>query len=294
MSRSDSLIESKSLRESVINRTDVLDKVKALATLPDDLHISVEMAATYYEVSPKAIESLIFDNKKELESDGMAVLVGERLSSFKEDCQISSRASSFTIVPRRAILRIGMLLRDSVIAQRVREYLLNVEQIARTEATEVIKKALSQPSWGKIQSNIKAKRALFMLVGVSKESAIAHALTHEESESGVDLAAFKREVRTDDTEKTYTPTDIGKLMTEKLSLPKTISAIKVNASLEQAGLQVKNITGEWELAGKGKPYAKLMPMAIHGKLANSIQNEITLEKFAIRWRESVLEIITVA
>ena len=294
MSKSDSLIESKSLRESVIDRTDVLEKVKALTMLPDDLHVSIEQSAEYYEVGKEAINSLIKDNREELESDGLRLLRGEELMSFKDMGVIGKKSSSFTIIPRQAILRIGMLLRDSQVARSVRDYLLNVEDIARKEAPRVIEKAISQPSWRKIQSNIKAKRDLFMLVGVSKESAIAHALTHEELASSVDLAAFKREVRTDDTEKTYTPTDIGKLMTEKLSLPNTISAIKVNSLLEQAGLQVKNIKGEWELADKGKPYAKLIPMAIHGKLANLTEKGITLEKFAIRWRESVLGIITVA
>lgn len=50
MSISDSLIESKSLRESVIVRTDVLDKVKELMMLPDGIHTSMEMTADYYAV----------------------------------------------------------------------------------------------------------------------------------------------------------------------------------------------------------------------------------------------------
>lgn len=224
MFKSDALIESKLLRESVIDRTDALDRVKALAMLPDDLHVSVEMAGNYYEVSPKTIESVIFDHKEELESDGMEVLVGERLSLFKQEC---------------------------------------------------LKKAVS-PTWRKTQSNVKAKRDLFLRVGVSKESAIAHALTHEELESGGDLTAFKREVRTDDTEKTLTPTELGKL------LEKPMSAIKVNITLEKAGLRVKNLKGDWELADKGKPYAQLMPVAVHGC-------GVTVERYAIRWRQSVLE-----
>lgn len=294
MSKSDSLIESKSLRESVIDRTDVLNKVKALTMLPDDLHITMEMTAEYYEVPKQTINSLIFDNREEVEADGLKTLKGAELNSFKELGVIGRNSSSLVIVPRRAILRIGMLLRDSLVARRVRDYLLNVEEIARVEAPEVIKKAIDRPSWRKTQSNIKAKRDLFMLVGVSKESAIAHALTHEEVESGVDLTAFKREVRTDDTEKTFTPTELGKLLTEQLNLPKTISAIRINVALEQAGLQVKNIKREWELTDKGRPHAKMLPMAIHGRLGNSSDKEVTMEKFAIRWRVNVLKIIEIA
>ncbi|WP_052292924.1 phage antirepressor KilAC domain-containing protein [Desulfofarcimen acetoxidans] len=43
-------------------------------------------------------------------------------------------APSLTIIPRRAILRIGMLLRDSEVAKTVRSYLLNVEE--RASATQ--------------------------------------------------------------------------------------------------------------------------------------------------------------
>lgn len=136
---------------------------------------------------------------------------------MKELDVIGKNSLSFTIIPRRTNLRIGMLLRDSQVARVVRDLLLNIEEVAHLDAPEVIKKAINKTaSWRKIQSNIKGKRDLFMLIGVSKESAIAHALTHEELESGVDLAAFRREVRTEDTEKTYSPTDIGKLLTKSI------------------------------------------------------------------------------
>lgn len=122
------LIESKTLRESVIDRTDVLDKVKKLAMLPDDMNVSIDMAAEYYEVSRKAIDSCILDNREELEGDGLTVLRGSELFSLKEEGFIGKTASAFTVIPRRAVLRIGMLLRDSTIAQTVRSYLLDAEQ----------------------------------------------------------------------------------------------------------------------------------------------------------------------
>ena len=45
---------------------DVLEKVKAMTLLPDDLHATVEMVADYYEVREKAIEVLIKDHRDEL------------------------------------------------------------------------------------------------------------------------------------------------------------------------------------------------------------------------------------
>ncbi|BFH10572.1 hypothetical protein M5X00_03085 [Paenibacillus alvei] len=122
------LIESKTLRESVIDRTDVLDKVKKLAMLPDDMNVSIDMAAEYYEVGKEAINSCIKDNRSELESDGLRVLMGNELKSYKDMGLIGKTASAFTVIPRRAVLRIGMLLRDSIIAQTVRSYLLDAEQ----------------------------------------------------------------------------------------------------------------------------------------------------------------------
>lgn len=124
------LIESKSLRESVIDRTEVLEKVKNLSMLPDGLDVSIEMAANYYEVGKEAINSCIKDNRSELEADGLKVLKGNELRSFKDISVIGKNARSFTIIPRRALLRIGMLLRDSVVAQTVRTYLLDTESEA--------------------------------------------------------------------------------------------------------------------------------------------------------------------
>lgn len=166
MIKSDALIESKALRESYVNRVNVLDKVKKLTLLPDDLNVTVEMSANYYEVHIDAIESVIRDNREELMSDGLEVIKGERLSAFKAECQISSRASSLTIIPRRAILRIGMLLRDSPIARTVRDLLLNIEEVARTEQPQVIQKVSNQ-----LELDIKMKRADAMLKNANTKQA---------------------------------------------------------------------------------------------------------------------------
>ncbi|MEV2286461.1 hypothetical protein ABNB59_17725 [Paenibacillus larvae] len=128
MINSSALIESKSLRESVIDRTEVLDKVKKLSMLPDDIHISVEMAANYYEVPRKTLEATIQDNREELESDGLRILRGDELTCFKQVANIGNKTRAFTIIPRRAVLRIGMLLRDSQVARSVRDHLLNIEE----------------------------------------------------------------------------------------------------------------------------------------------------------------------
>jgi hypothetical protein len=131
------LVESRTAREQYINQLDILDKVKKLVLLPDDVHATTELVADYYEVGIKAINSLMFDHKDELESDGFRVLRSNELTyfvnSFKESANISSKARQLAIFPRRAILRVGMLLRDSPIAKTVRTYLLDTEQENRKE-----------------------------------------------------------------------------------------------------------------------------------------------------------------
>ena len=128
------LVESKTARDetlSIINSERieyVFKKVKALILLPDNTHVTTEMASSYYEVGLEAINSLIKDHREELLVDGLKVLTGDELKSFKDFCQIKSRAKAITVIPRRAMLRIAMLLRDSEIAQEIRTYLLNVEE----------------------------------------------------------------------------------------------------------------------------------------------------------------------
>ena len=122
------LVESRTDRDRYIDRTDTLDKVKALTMLPGDTYITTEMVAGYYEVGIEAIKAAVFDHRDEVESDGHVVLVGEELSCFKQLSGIRSRTGSLAVFPRRAILRLGMLLRDSPVAVAVRDHLLDVEE----------------------------------------------------------------------------------------------------------------------------------------------------------------------
>ena len=103
-----------------------------LSLLPDDIHVTVEMAISYYEVS---IEAVITRHRLELEYDGLVILTGFGLREFISKLQIATsfhpRLNRLTIIPRRAVLRIGMLLRDSEVAKTVRSYLLNLEGLGR-------------------------------------------------------------------------------------------------------------------------------------------------------------------
>lgn len=135
-SKSDQLIGNKSLRESVINKVDVLEKVKKLEMLPGDIHVTVEMAATYYEVDHTIISMNISRNREELETDGMRVVRGEELTNLKLVSGINRKTPALTILPRRAVLRLGMLIQGSEVAEAVRSYLLDKEEETK-EANDI-------------------------------------------------------------------------------------------------------------------------------------------------------------
>ncbi|MFD8588113.1 hypothetical protein ACFV1B_00915 [Streptomyces sp. NPDC059637] len=135
------LLESRSLRSGLSHHVHALDKVKALVLLPDGLHVTTRMVADYFEVSEEVVRQLSSRHRAELHSNGMFTLRGADLQRFKRD--ILSRysvqgypqpRSNLVLFPRRAVLNVAMLLRDSDVARRVRTYLLDTEAGARDAA----------------------------------------------------------------------------------------------------------------------------------------------------------------
>jgi len=117
-------------RDSLAIRTDVLDKVKVLSLLPDDMHATTEQVANYFEVGIETVKNVVKRNRDEIEDDGYRTVTR---SAFEErfTMNLPSSASTIALFPRRAILRIAMLLRDSTVARQVRTYLLDTEEGTR-------------------------------------------------------------------------------------------------------------------------------------------------------------------
>ena len=139
------LLTNKELREKLKDKVEVLNKVKSLLLLSDSDIAITKQVAQYYEVGEKAISSLIYDNYDEVSEDGYEVLKGKDLSkshviSFKDftshranykfilndGTELSVGGKGIALFPKRAILRVGMLLRDSKVAKEVRSQLLNI------------------------------------------------------------------------------------------------------------------------------------------------------------------------
>lgn len=160
-SSGDAFVDSRPLRAQYAGREDALDKVKILMTLPGTFFATTEMVATYYEVPIKTIDGVIERNREELEANGYQVLSGSDLQTFAApvggvaNLGLSSKTRSLAIFTKRAVLNVGMLLRDSLVAQQVRTALLD-EVSARPED-------LIEDPWDELErENTRARRAIEM------------------------------------------------------------------------------------------------------------------------------------
>ncbi|MDI0267328.1 hypothetical protein QIW52_15185 [Clostridioides difficile] len=140
---SEKLIENKELRDKNIDRIDVLEHVKEILTLRNTDFSTVELVSNYYEVDKETIKKLIQRNRGELESDGLRLYkyddIIEMLENTKKGLNVTFKVPSrgLILIPKRAILRVGMLLRDSEIAKEIRTKLLDIVHDAEEE-TEII------------------------------------------------------------------------------------------------------------------------------------------------------------
>jgi phage antirepressor YoqD-like protein len=141
---SDHLVESRVDRDRYGDRVDVLDKVKALGFLPDGLHLTTELVARYFNVHPDAIEACIRDNRCELEENGYRNLRGSELSALKaEALWVNKFTSQLGLFNRRAVVRVGLLLRDSPIARAVREAVQDGYETTRPDVAKISRRDLA-------------------------------------------------------------------------------------------------------------------------------------------------------
>ena len=136
------LLTNGNLREELVKHYEVLEKVKGLLLIPGTEFATTQQVADFYEVEKKTVEKILERNNDELVNDGVQVISGGRIKEkFSSDnmsvqnfrgyfevngIKMNNRLN--TLFPRRAILRVGMLLRDSEVAKEVRTQLLNIEE----------------------------------------------------------------------------------------------------------------------------------------------------------------------
>lgn len=131
------IMENKELRNKLAERYEVLDKVKNLITFSDTGLITAQQISNYYEVDYEVIKKVWQRNKDEFVEDGILTLSGKEVKEkfLGENQLIQTYSGGFSIdnikfsnkinilFPYKAVLRIGMLLTESEVAENVRKEL---------------------------------------------------------------------------------------------------------------------------------------------------------------------------
>ena len=147
------ILESRALRDQAMERLEVLDKVKQLFLLPKLEMMTTQQVADYYETDREILKKCYQRNEDEINSDGAARKPVSELTDLLRGQNVPTKnchgykefdladgvtmrlpnSGSVLLFPKRAILRIGMLLRDSEIAKELRTQLLNTFEKADAE-----------------------------------------------------------------------------------------------------------------------------------------------------------------
>lgn len=149
-------IERQDLRDQVAARVDVLDKVKKLFLIPEMNVMTIQQVADYYEVDQDLIRKTYQRHCDEIDLDGTwkkkvldfktvlneKIRVGHSVTLKQhrgyavmqvDNVTLKLPNSGIRVFSKRAVLRIGMLLRDSKVAKEVRTQLLNVFEKTSTD-----------------------------------------------------------------------------------------------------------------------------------------------------------------
>jgi len=162
---SENFIEQKSLRDECVDRVEVLEKVKGLLLIPHFECMTLKQIAEYYEVEQKVVEKCYQRNEEEISNDGLIRLAPK---NFKNLFQTKSLIKNYKqangkaivefndgitfVVPnrgvmgfsKRAIMRFGMLLRDSRVARELRTQLLNIVEHAEEISPEILTEEVNE------------------------------------------------------------------------------------------------------------------------------------------------------
>ena len=137
------LIENKGVRESFITRVEVLDRVKELNTLANTDYMTTSQVAEFYEVDRRHINKIWSRNNDELVDDGVKHYKYREIQGLTNVDDMSTLGISpngSLVFPKRAVLRVGMVLRDSEVAKEVRTMLLNMYYDVQKDNSEIIEK----------------------------------------------------------------------------------------------------------------------------------------------------------
>jgi len=133
----DLLIESPAVRNAGVleihsqsREQEILNKVKALmfAVWNEVPRISRQRLAEFFEVSVDAIDKNYQRCREEFESDGVRVMRGKDLNDVRDILSLTSKSPQETIYTAAGALRMGFILRDSLVAKQVRTTSIRIIQ----------------------------------------------------------------------------------------------------------------------------------------------------------------------
>lgn len=138
------LVESNAVRNTVLSEVsdskslDTLNKAKALvmATWQGKNVAATEQVAEFYEVSVEATRQVVKRHHDEFDADGLKTVKGKALRDASDILSLPLSTSQANLWTPRAALRLGMLLRDSQVAQQVRTLLLNLVEAVAPQPTQ--------------------------------------------------------------------------------------------------------------------------------------------------------------
>lgn len=124
---------SKEFRDKYVDRTDVLDKVKELSLLPIVDCVHTAQVCEYFDIKPITLRNIYKKAEEEFKSDGVVKLDGTELGKFKSELyynyqqELKARAS-LIMYPKRAVLRVAMMLDKSPVAKEIQSQLFGSEE----------------------------------------------------------------------------------------------------------------------------------------------------------------------
>jgi hypothetical protein len=91
-------------------------------------YLTIPQVAEYYEVPENTIRQNYTRCKTEFDSDGVLRVEGDTLKEVRDTMSLSPFSPRAVLFPARAVVRMGFILKDSVVAAQLRTVTLNVLQ----------------------------------------------------------------------------------------------------------------------------------------------------------------------
>ena len=224
------LLENEELREQLIGRIEVLDTVGDLLLLDTLEMATVEQVAKYYDTEVGTIKMCVSNNRREIDLDGYVVQTKDELLS--KNILLKTKRGGFDILnnegevvasgsnkgialfPKRAILRIGMLLRDSEVAEELRTQLLNLVDNTYDENPDLLTKNIDE------ETQLRMNIGIAYATGGADELLLATKALHDYQQRVINRMKPKEEAydKFMDSEGTYTVTNVCKMLGLKRSV----------------------------------------------------------------------------